>query len=48
MGFVNFIIGCLTFIIIFIIGITIGAIFMIPIFWWIHKIIIPLWEKIID
>ena len=48
MGFVNFIISCLALIIIFIIGITIGAICIIPIFWWINKIIIPLWDKIVD
>ena len=49
MGFVDFIISCLIFVIIFfIIGMTIGAICIIPILWWINKIIIPLWEKITD
>ena len=48
MGLIEFSIGCLTFVIIFIIGITIGAICIIPVFWWINKIIIPLWNKIVD
>ena len=48
MGLIELIISCLLLPIILIIAITIFAICMIPVFWWINKIIIPLWNKIID